>query len=206
MYEIIQKWGLPVRLFVGIEFPEEILDELLKMQNLIRSQAKRGRLVPRENLHLTLQFLGEISAQEIEPIVQALRKTVQYHSAFSMALKFVGGFRNGHPYRVIWVGIDGDTRNLNHLQKDISTSLATLGLPQETRPYQPHITLGRDVEFFGESSFEKYSEAMAKVPFLVNRFSLMESTVENGKRNYHSLYSFPLGCSNEPDPSGTSFR
>jgi 2'-5' RNA ligase len=72
-----------------------------------------------------------------------------------------------------------------------------LGFQQEKRPYKPHITLGRDVELLGEASFEKYTEAMAKKSFLVSRFSLIESKVQNGKLAYHSLYTFPLGSSNE---------
>ncbi|HWR42142.1 RNA 2',3'-cyclic phosphodiesterase [Sporomusa sp.] len=181
-----------MRLFVGIEFPGEIVDELLKVQNQIRSHAKRGRFVTRENLHLTLQFLGEVPSQEIGPVVEALRKTAQSHSAFSMTLKKVGDFRNGHTSRVIWVGIDGDMRNLTCMQKDLSVSLAPLGFLPEKRPYQPHITLGRDVEFIGEASFEKYIDTMEKLSFLVSRFSLIESKMENGKLMYHSLYSFPL--------------
>ncbi len=181
-----------MRLFVGIEFPGEIINELLKVQNQIRSQAKRGRFVPRENLHLTLQFLDEVPVQEIGPIEQALRKTAQCHGPFPLALKHVGSFGNGHSFRVVWVGINGDTRSLTRLQKDISVSLAALGFPQETRPYRPHITLGRDVEIPGEVSFEKYGETMLDMQFSVSRFSLMESTVEKGKRIYNTLYSFSL--------------
>lgn len=181
------------------------MDELLKVQSQIRNQAQRGRFVARENLHLTLQFLGDVPAQKSGPIVQALHRTAQCHSTFSLALKHVGSFRNGHSFRVVWIGIDGDIQNLARLQKDLAVSLAGLGFPEETRPYQPHITLGRDVEFDGEASFGKYSHAMEKLPFPVSRVSLIESTVENGKRIYRSLYSFPLG-SNETGPAGITIR
>lgn len=183
-----------MRLFVGIKFPEDVVDELLKVQNQISGQAKHGRFVARANLHLTLQFLGEVSVEKIDLIVPALRKTAQSHSVFSLALKHVGSFGNGHPFRVIWAGIDGDKPSLIHLQKDLAISLAELGFIQEKRPYQPHITLGRDVEFIGDESFEKYSDILAQSPFLVNQFSLIESTVENGKLIYRSLYEFPVGC------------
>ncbi|XFO65731.1 RNA 2',3'-cyclic phosphodiesterase [Sporomusa silvacetica DSM 10669] len=117
------------------------------------------------NLHLTLQFLGEVSEQEMGPVVQALQKTAQDHSAFLLALKCVGSFGNKSPFRVIWGGIDGDTLSLTSLQKDLSILLSTLGFPQEKRSYQPHITLGRDVEFLGEVSFEKYSQVWYRYLF-----------------------------------------
>lgn len=181
-----------MRLFIGIEFPEEIINELMKIQNQISHEAKRGRFVAKENLHLTLQFLGEVSESNEEKIEQVLRKSAQSQCAFSLGLNDVGGFGNGHPFRVIWVGLHGDIQNLNCLQKEISNSLAALGFPKETRPYQPHITLGRDVEFFEDTPFEKYKETIVKVPFSVKQFSLIESKVENGKRNYCSLAQFAL--------------
>lgn len=183
---------LIVRLFIGIEFPAVILDQLLEIRNQMRANTKRGRFVARENLHLTLQFLGDLPAQKVEPLVQVLRQTAQDHSQFSLALKNAGGFGNGRIYRVVWVGIAGDIQILNCLQKDISISLHNLGFPPETKAYQPHITLGRDVEFFEEASFERYSPAIAELPFPVKQFSLIESKLENGKRNYHQLSSFSL--------------
>ena len=183
-----------MRLFVGIEFSEEVVDELLKVQNQIKSEAKRGRFVVQSNLHLTLQFLGEVSEERLGPIEQALRKTAQRSREFSLELKNVGSFGSGQSFRVIWVGIDGDKQELVHLQKDLSISLDKLGFPRKNRPYKPHITLGRNVEFNGEASFEEYSESLMKAPFLVNEISLIESTVENGKRIYRSLSSFRLSA------------
>jgi len=169
----------------------------LNIQNQIRSEVKRGRFVSRTNLHLTLQFLGEVQVQDLNPIVKALQMTAQGHTPFFLALKDIGSFGNGHPFRVIWAGIDGDMQSLVDLQKGISSSLFTVGFPQEKRKYQPHITLGRDVEFIGRHSFEKYSGVLTQLPFQIERFSLIESTVENGKRVYRSPFSFSLDCSNE---------
>lgn len=186
-----------MRLFVGIEFPEEVVYELLRVQHKLHSITKRGRFVPKANLHLTLQFLGEVSEQEFGTIVQALQKSAQYHNAFLLRLKCVGSFSNKAPFRVVWVGIDGDIPRLTNLQKELSISLTAAGFLQEKRSYQPHITLGRDVEFIEKASFEKYSQALVQVPFLVDQFSLMESKIESGRLVYRSLYSFPLGCNDD---------
>lgn len=183
-----------MRLFVGIEFSDEIIDQLLMVQDDIRRQAKCGRFVGRPNLHLTLQFLGEVSVEKVEPIVQALQKASQKHRAFSLALKEVGSFRSGNAFRVIWVGIDGEKQKLIELQKDTSVFLDEVGFPQEKRPYKPHITLGRNVEFADKVLFEQFSNRLPQSYFFVDKISLIESKVENGKRIYQSLYSFPLEC------------
>jgi 2'-5' RNA ligase len=181
-----------MRLFVGIEFPEKIIDELASVQHQVRSEAKYGHFVARANFHLTLQFLGEVAGQEIDPIAAALRKTAQAQTAFSLVLKDIGGFGSGQPVRVIWAGFGGDTRSLIRLQQEISDSLAAIGFAQEKRPYKPHVTLGRNVEFSGGQSLEKYSVTLAPLPLPVERISLIESTVENGRRIYRSLYTFSL--------------
>lgn len=185
--------GFIVRIFLGIEFPEEIIDELMLVQSQMRSETRYGRFVSRENLHLTLQFLGEVATEAIEPIVQVLYKTAKTHSDFSLVLKEIGSFGNNSPYRVVWAGIDGDMGALRCLQKDISDSLSVLGFSPENREYQPHATLGRDLDFAKAVSFEKYSAAFTKMPFGVDQFSLIESKLENGRRKYHALHTFRLG-------------
>lgn len=181
-----------MRLFIGIEFPGEIVNELLKAQIQIRSQAKRGRFVDKANLHLTLQFLGDVPVQEIGAIEQALGKTAKSHNPFSLWLTQAGCFGDSNPYRVIWVGIGGDMQKLLCLKQDIATSLAALGILQEKKPFHPHITLGRDVDLPGEALVDRYRNCIAKSPFQVTRFSLIESLVEKGKRIYRPLYLFTL--------------
>ncbi len=48
-----------MRLFIGIHFPEDIIDRINLLQGELRSKIKGGRFPVRENMHLTLQFLGE---------------------------------------------------------------------------------------------------------------------------------------------------
>lgn len=181
-----------MRLFVAIEFPEEILCELEGIQNKMRALAGYGRFVTKSNLHLTLQFLGEVSRQEFGPIVSALHRVAKIQPAFSIRLSRVGSFGKSSPFRVIWAGVDGDIPRLTRLQKDIVTALGKVGFLQETRPYQPHITLGRDVELSGKESLGNFSRILASASFPVKQFVLKESKIENGKLVYHSLHFFRL--------------
>lgn len=179
-----------MRLFVAIEFPEEVLNELQRIQNELRGVAKRGRFVARANLHLTLQFLGEVSAQQVGPILQALQTGAGRRKEISLALKNIGSFGGASPYRVVWAGIEGGMADLAALQKDLAVSLASVGFPLENRPYQPHITLGRDVEFPGEAPFKTSSKSLNPAAFSVNQFALKESRTENGRLVYRTLQEF----------------
>lgn len=181
-----------MRLFVAIEFPEEVMRELEETQNKLRALAGCGRFVAKTNLHLTLQFLGEVSAQELGPIASVLHKVAKAHHVFSLRLNRVGSFGKSSPVRVVWAGVDGDIPSLKSLQKDIADALCQGGFLQETRSYQPHITLGRDVEIPREESLERFSQVLAPVLFPVKQFVLKESKTENGKLVYRSLHFFPL--------------
>jgi 2'-5' RNA ligase len=94
---------------------------------------------------------------------------------------------------VIWAGIDGDTLRLISLQKGIAVSLSQLGFILEKRPYQPHITLGRDVGLLQAESVKECSQNLVLMPFQVNQFFLIESKFEKNRLVYKPLYSFPLG-------------
>jgi 2''-5'' RNA ligase len=181
-----------MRLFVAIEFPEEVMCELEGIQQKMRVSAGYGRFVTRSNLHLTLQFLGEVSRQELGPIVSALHRVAKVQPAFSISLSGVGSFGKSSPFRVIWAGVDGDIPSLIRLQKNIASALGKVGFLQEARPYQPHITLGRDVELSGKEALGNFSKILAPVSFPVKQFVLKESKIEDDKLVYHSLHSFSL--------------
>lgn len=181
-----------MRLFVGIEFTNDIMRELLRIQKLIRSQAKHGRFVAGDNLHLTLQFLGEVPPAKIGLIEERLHITSQQHNPFSLTLNSTGSFGKGNPLRVVWVGLNGDLSKLAYLQNSIAASLAAVGYPPEDKPYQPHVTLGREVELPEPGLLQGFNREIEKLPFTVERFSLIKSTVENGKRIYSPVQSFAL--------------
>lgn len=181
-----------MRLFVGIEFPNNIIMELLKIQKLIRSQATRGRFVAGENLHLTLQFLGEVPPERIGVLEERLRMTAKRHRPFTLALQDTGSFGKSNPLRVVWVGFNGDLSKLEYLHGGIADSLAAVGYPQERKPYQPHVTLGREVELLKPGLLQGFGQEIEKLSFTVERFALIKSTVENGKRIYSPMYTFAL--------------
>lgn len=181
-----------MRLFLGIELPETTIDELWTLQKRLRVHATHGRFVAKSKLHLTLHFLGNVSVQQAEAIIQILDQTAQYHGPFSLALHEIRSFGNHSPLRVIWAGVGGETPALHCLQADIMRALSTLGFPRKPTPYQPHITLGRNIAFANENCLASYKNALQKNPFCVNHFVLFESLEEKGLHVYRALHTFSL--------------
>jgi RNA 2',3'-cyclic 3'-phosphodiesterase len=125
-----------MRLFVAIDLPEMVKDHLDSLQSCLPT----ARWVRRQQMHLTLFFLGE--TERIQGIKDALASIEA--PAFALTLAGVGRFpkRQKQPPRVLWVGID-DEPALAQLHQKITTALAEIGVKPEDRPFSPHITLAR---------------------------------------------------------------
>jgi len=128
-----------MRTFVAIEISNDnIINSIKKFQTEININAKP---VESENFHFTLQFLGEVSEEISQKIIQALRK-IEF-SSFSVNLKGVGVFPKSKSPRVVWVGTDNDGGNmLIQLSKKVEKALEPLGFFSD-RPFKPHITIFR---------------------------------------------------------------
>jgi 2'-5' RNA ligase len=102
--------------------------------------------------HFTLQFLGEVSEQIIQKIIQAI-KTIEF-SSFNISLKGVGAFPKLKEPRVIWIGTDENGGNLLiQLSKKVEKVLESLGFRSD-KPFKPHITVFRIKKKIGDISGE----------------------------------------------------
>ncbi len=139
-----------MRTFVAIEISNNnIINSIKKFQTEININANP---VDPKNFHFTLQFLGEISEEISQKIIQALRK-IEF-SSFSVNLKGVGAFPKSKFPRVIWVGTDNDGGNmLIQLSKKVEKALEPLGFFSD-KPFKPHITVFRIKKKIGDITNE----------------------------------------------------
>ncbi len=128
-----------MRTFVAIEISNnDIINSIKKFQTEININAKP---VEPKNFHFTLQFLGEISSEVSQKIIQALRK-IEF-SSFSVNLKGVGAFPKSKFPRVVWIGTDDNGGNmLIQLSKKVEKALEPLGFFSD-KTFKPHITIFR---------------------------------------------------------------
>ena len=98
-----------MRLFIGVDFPGQVVDELCFLLNKIRGLVRGGRFPTPDNLHLTLQFPGETPEPRIAEIHQALSAVAFRHAPFQLAVdERIGYFGSMNLGRVAWVGMKGD--------------------------------------------------------------------------------------------------
>jgi len=130
-----------VRLFVALEIPSTVRENLATLLASMRSITKEPRWVRAENLHVTLKFLGEVAESKVD----AVRSTLaEIRSDRAVTLEFGGlGFfpSEKHP-RVFWAGMQAPP-NLKTLAGDIDGAMEKLRIPCEKREFSPHLTLAR---------------------------------------------------------------
>jgi 2'-5' RNA ligase len=132
-----------VRTFIAIDLSPEIKDNLVTLVNHLKPLGRNVKWVTKENYHLTLKFLGEISESEAEQIKSTLADIASRHHSFNLILKGMGSFPAGsNRIRIVWAGIAEEDELLS-LGKEIETGLEKKGFPKEDRPFSPHLTIGR---------------------------------------------------------------
>ena len=146
-----------MRAFVAVEISNnDVLDSIKKIQNKIDIEAKPVNL---ENLHFTLQFLGEITDEISKKVIDALN-TIEF-SSFKINLKGVGVFPKPKFPRVVWIGIDENGgKMLIQLAKKVGKVLEPLGFSPD-KPFKPHITIFRIKKKVGDITKELDDQKMA---------------------------------------------
>jgi 2'-5' RNA ligase len=134
------------RLFTAVELEPEIRDRIADVQSRLAKTLDSGRtglrLVRPAQLHLTLVFLGEVEESRVPAVVAAMSEDLPL-APFDIEFASVGVFPPRGPARVLWVGVRRGAAELTGLFDVVSDRLTGVGVPRETRPFSPHLTLGR---------------------------------------------------------------
>ncbi len=152
-----------VRTFVAINLSSEMKERLMDVQQRLRRSAppETVRWVRPQGIHLTLKFLGEVPASQIPQITAALREACRVHTPFTFTVGGVGCFPNPRSPRVVWVGVEEESGALVALQKSVEKAMTQLGFPRESRPFHPHLTLGRTRKGLRNTDRRRLGDAIA---------------------------------------------
>ena len=177
------------RLFVAIELSDSVKDVLSRLQLGL----KGAKWVSRENLHLTIRFLGDISENEVEDIDAALRE-IRY-KPFSLEFQGLDVFSSGERVRSLWIGISSKV-DIVYLKKRVDRTLFRVGVEPDARRYVPHVTLAR---LGGRrrplAHYFKYVDSQTRVSADVKALTLFSSYLGRNGAVYSPVSRYPLGGS-----------
>ena len=189
-----------MRIFIAINLPGEIKKELKEItQELNYSFPEKGivRWVGKDNLHLTLLFLGNIREEALLETSEIVKKTVQKENPFSLKLTNIQyGPPGKMPPRLIWLNIEKKPE-LVEVVENLKKEIAEKGILNkfEEKAFSPHITLGRIRAFQWrrmEPEERPNIEREVNLDFGVDSIDIMESNLKRTGAEYTILESIKL--------------
>jgi 2''-5'' RNA ligase len=180
-----------MRTFIAIRFDEAIKEKITEVQDKLRDAAEKGHFTDRDNLHLTLIFLGEVSPNDIMDINEAMKNAAADFEGSGFTLKVSGPGRfKKKGGDICWLGFENSSP-LMEIYTLLSDELYEMGFDIEDRPYTPHLTLGRQIR----ADWQDFTYGINDIKFpvqTVKSISLMESSRVNGKLVYSELIKVML--------------
>jgi len=184
-----------IRSFLAIDLPAVVKDRLDEFVAQLKPGTSGIKWVNPDQVHLTLKFFGSIPQETVDQISAVVAETVHKCRPFDLNLHGVGGFPNIRRPRVIWAGLGGNREALKNLWGLLEEAFLGMGIPRETRPFNPHLTLGRNKTGAPNEklflSLSHWNEPDSE-PFVVRDLHLYKSDLKPGGPIYSILNSFPL--------------
>jgi 2'-5' RNA ligase len=183
------------RTFIAVNLNPEIKEYLISLQTNLNIPESKIKWVEKDNLHLTMKFLGYISLEQRELIKSELKEIASRYSQFIIRLSSnIGVFPTYKMPRIIWVGIKEGISKLKELYNSIESKLSNKGFPRENKDFSGHITIGR-VKFIRDRT--NFIQILNRIE--VNNFTqgvvsidLMESKLTPSGPIYNITAKFPL--------------
>ena len=151
-----------MRLFIALQLSEEMRDAVCRAQDAFRRQGVGGNYTRRENLHLTLAFIGEYG--DPERVLDAIEAVPL--RPFELRLEGLGAFGD-----LWWVGLKR-SEPLERYVRSLRHALAEADIPFDRKRFSPHITLIRRAERNGR---DVSGEAVEGAGMTVDHIALMRS-------------------------------
>lgn len=180
-----------MRLFTAIIFNEETKEKIFGIEEELRKMSVKGSFTARDNLHLTLNFIGETA--RLAEVKQAMKQAAENgrFNSFTLNVRGFGRFkrREGDIY---WLGVEKDV-SLSRLQKQLAIRLKEAGFYEiDDTEYIPHLTLGRRVLLKEDFNMKEFELGLKPITMRVERISLMKSERIEGKLVYTEIFNISL--------------
>lgn len=182
---------MKIRTFIALEIEPSALDELINIRNNLFADSDH-KFEPKEKLHITLKFIGDIEENNIHELEHELQTIANSNSSFTLSFSKFGVFKKHRIPVVFWAGIHINSE-LQKLYSDIENILIKYGFEKEKRFYKPHLTL---IRFKGSNIIQNLDlfldKDLSNIKFCVNVFSLFKSELKNSGSVYSIIKKYNL--------------
>lgn len=181
-----------MRCFIAIDMPQEVKEELEKIQNQIKSSEIKAKWVKPELFHLTLYFIGEINDFKVNQIKELLKQIKTKIKSFEAKLNNLGFFTSKNFIRVLWIGVEPNEK-FKQLYEVINKELKKIKINSHEK-FESHITLARIKWLKDKKAFiEKIKKIKPKeINFIINEIKLKKSILTKEGPIYEDIYILKL--------------
>ncbi len=132
-----------MRAFLALSVPEPVQAALGRLIQELRSAGDGAKWVHPSQIHLTLKFFAELTAEGLAALDAAVPEACAAAAPFPVAVDGLGSFGPADAVRVVWAGVQDPEGGLSAFQARLEERLARAGFPREERPFTAHLTLCR---------------------------------------------------------------
>jgi RNA 2',3'-cyclic 3'-phosphodiesterase len=187
-----------LRLFCALELPEEVRARAAEHIERLRSRVPevRASWERAEKMHITLKFLGEIRAEQVEAVTLAATRAARQAHPFKLACARAGAFPpRGNP-RVLWLGLEDSGDALAQLQNRLEEECEAAGFARAERPFHPHLTVARIRAPQGARQLVQAHQQMGfeAIEFAVTDLVVMRSELGPGGSRYTEMSRHAFGA------------
>jgi 2'-5' RNA ligase len=188
-----------MRLFVAVDIDDATRRRIERATDGLRRVLEQARSpvriawVPPDRLHLTLQFVGEVSDAVGGEIAACLEASFDQQS-FELRFGPLGMFPRTGPPRVVWLGVEQGATELTSLQATVARRLERIEFRRESRPFAPHLTLARIKEGGTRADRERIAGTRLEPAggCTIDHVTLYQSRLSPRGPTYTPLASTPL--------------
>ncbi len=182
---------------MAIPLPEEIKTNLASLQAKLKNActAKGIKWVSKENFHITILFLGEISEEQVAQLKNFLLDRTKALKMTNLQVAGLGYFGKPVAPRVLWAGVNGDLTQFVSFSADLKNFTSSISIATDDKPFSAHITLGRINEANVGRELISKMNALTKYEagsFMTNCILLMQSALAPEGPTYHPIAEFKI--------------
>ncbi len=178
-----------IRLFVALNIPESVKVKLTDLRDSVAGSNYRWE--PKEKMHLTLKFIGDVPEENLNQIITGL-EFIKNYSTFNCAIINFGFFYRDKKPSILWAGFEID-KTIFDLVDKMELVLEKLSIKKEKRKFSPHLTMLRIKNDIGINFVNKFKNfTFEPIVFTASTISLYKSELNPNGSKYFEIKNYKL--------------
>jgi len=132
-----------IKTFLSVHPSQRVTSNIANVVQKMAARSNAYNWAKPEDLHVTVNFVGEILDREVPEFCKTVKDYVQAFEPFEMSLCGVKAFPNNDQPRTIYLAVDEGRDELVHMNRELTKMIQDWGFNKEKNEFVPHVTLGR---------------------------------------------------------------